>query len=928
MRLGGVGYAGASALEIGFAMPYLALILVLALTFAGDAPAREQIPIRYALSNGLDVVLVPDHRVPKVAVGVSYRVGSMNEPPGRSGFAHLFEHLMFSGTPAWPNIDVAFGAVGVDINAWTWEDRTYYHAEGLSSTLPFILSVEADRMANQGAAIDKEDLDVQRAVVLNEMRENVLDYVNGSGWEAIRTALFPAPHPYSRAVIGSMADLAAATLEDVHAFFDAYYSPNNAILAIVGDFDPEDAKALIAKTFGRVPRGPEVAPPHPPELAPARARIELEDKTPTPTIALGWSVPGFTSPELGPLQIASELLSNPEYGVLRRALVDKGLATGAWAWLERGYLGSRFLIEVSAAEGADAAAVEAAAREAVAGFVAGPVDPADLERARKRILLSHRVALEPLRARAELVALYTEMFDAPERALVDDPSVAGATPEAMAKAVRRLDPDDATVLIVQPGDRGGYPEVLTASSGIAEPLPRSERPAVEVPRLEAREPELGALPGHERATLSNGMMLVHYRLPGAPMTYVAARSTAGTLSAPEGREGLIELAVMMGPRGTEALDPDTFGKAVKDLGADVDWKADDVSTFLTLATPPESIGPAVALFADALRHPRFDAAEWDVAVAATIDMLASREGDLPDVAARAAEATLFPKRPGEPAIDRSIASVRAVTREEAKATYVRIFTPAGVTFYSVGPQPLAEVVAALNTSLSDWTEGAEPFPPVVRRPAEFPGKTRVLLVPEPGASQSAIYLARPAPGFDEPGHAESVAVLRLLSLDFISRLNSVIREEKGYSYGTDGEFAEAVRKGSVLAIDTTVERENTGPALTEILTGFAGLATVPVREAELQRTVMAYESLIAGTGETAHGLFDQILGQLGHGSSLEEEHARRLEVTRLALDAVRAQAVRLAALDNAVIVIAGDPEVVAPQLETIGLAPEIVARPN
>src|SRR5690606_5179828 len=239
-----------------------------------------------------------------------------------------------SGTPAWPDIDVAYGAVGVDINAWTWEDRTYYHAEGLSSALPFILSVEADRMAQQGAAIDQEDLDVQRAVVLNEMRENVLDYVNGAGWEAMRTALFPAPHPYSRAVIGSMADLAEATLEDVHAFFETYYAPNNAILAIVGDFDPDDARALIAETFGRVPRGPDIARPHLPDLEPARARIELEDKTPTPTVALGWSVPPFTAPDLGPLRIVAELLGNPEYGVLRRALVDKGLATGAWAWLE------------------------------------------------------------------------------------------------------------------------------------------------------------------------------------------------------------------------------------------------------------------------------------------------------------------------------------------------------------------------------------------------------------------------------------------------------------------------------------------------------------------------------------------------------------------------------------------------------------------
>lgn len=270
--------------------------------------------------------------------------------------------------------------------------------------------------------------------------------------------------------------------------------------------------------------------------------------------------------------------------------------------------------------------------------------------------------------------------------------------------------------------------------------------------------------------------------------------------------------------------------------------------------------------------------------------------------------------------------MRSITRKEAADLYAGMFSPGAVTFLSVGPQPLAELVQTLERHFGDWQPEAEALPRVVREPASFPPDTRVLLVPEPGASQSAIHIARPAPGFDEPGHAEAIATFRLLGFDFLSRLNSVIREEKGYSYGTDGELVEAVRKGSVMVIETTVERANTGAALSDMFAGFASLAAEPVREDELQRTVTAYYALIAGAGETAAGLFEEVWGQLGRGSSLEEEHGRRVAVTQLQLEAVRGQAAAMASLDNAVVVIVGDPDVVLPQLEAIGLDAEIVAR--
>jgi zinc protease len=906
-------------------MAYLAPMLHTALAPA-VAGEREDRPVfRYALRNGLDVVLVPDRRVPKVALNLSYKVGSVNEPPGRSGFAHLFEHLMFSGTPAYPNIDETYGALGITSNAFTGEDSTVYHAEGLSASLPVMLSVEADRMANQGAAITVEDLDLQRAVVLNEMRENVLDYVTGAGWEAMRAALFPPGHPYSRAVIGSMADLADARIEDVLRFFDAHYTPNNAILVIAGDFEVEDVRGMIADTFGRVPRGPDVARVSPVEIEPRRLRLEFEDGSPTPVVVLGWAVPAFGSPELGAIRIAGELLGDPDSGLLHKALVDTGLAATAYAWHEPGQLASRFFVYASACDGTDTSSLEAAMRSALAAFVASPIEPSDLARAKRRLLLNDKVSAEPLHALAGHVAVATNILGRPEAALKDDPAVLVATPESVLDTTaRRLDPEEATAMLIRPGDRGGYPEVLTSSTGVPRPIAAPRRSGVDIPPLAAREPAVAAPPAFETAVLRSGMRIVHYPMPHASLMHVAAVSSAGALSAPEGREGIVELATMLATRGAGGLDRDAFGKALKDLGASLSWQVEASASVLSLTAPAETLAAATALLAGAVRRPAFSARDWQIAVAETMDELAWREGDLADVAERTAEAALYPKLPGRAAIDRSFESVASITREEAQALHPQLFAPAATSFYTIGPAPLGDVVAALEQGFGDWESDAAPLPQVTLWPATFPARPRLLLAPEPGARRKVPTDVRPAPGMDEPGRSAAVAVFRVLAADFLSRLNGVIREEKGYSYGTGGDLLD-VRRGGAISVSTAVELENTGEVLADIFAGFAGLGADPVRADELERTITAYRAALAGIGETAAGLFEDVMAQLGAGTTLEKSYARRVATTQLTLDAVRAEATKLSSLDNAVIVVVGDPAV-RPQLEELGLDIELVQR--
>ena len=403
-----------------------------------------------------------------VAVEIGYKVGSMNEPPGRSGFAHLFEHLMFTGTPAWPDVDEAYGAFGVDINAATWEDNTLYHARGLASTLPLILSIEADRMANQGRAITKDALDVQRGVVLNEIRETVLDSANGAAWQALQGVLYPKGHPYARSVYGSIADLEAARIEDVHAFFDAYYLPNNAILAIVGDIDIERTRALVADTFGRVPRGSDVPSVDPTLIPPARQRLVLDDRVPTPTLLMAWTTPSIRERDTSLLRIAAEIIGNVEYGVLRRALVDTGLASAVGVWPVHAFLGSHIVVQATASEGTSPEKVERAARDALERFLGEAADADDFNRARLRILREDRIANDDPGQLAENIVAFTQFMDDPAIATEDDRHVATATADGMREAARRwLLPDDTSVIQVRPGDRATLPELLTASTGYA-----------------------------------------------------------------------------------------------------------------------------------------------------------------------------------------------------------------------------------------------------------------------------------------------------------------------------------------------------------------------------------------------------------------------------------------------------------------------------
>lgn len=904
----------------------LGLVAALVSISIGSARAQDMPPIdAYVLDNGLQVVLAPDPHVPLVALSVAYKVGSMNEPPGRSGFAHLFEHLMFTGTQAFPDFDAATLAVGIENNAYTTEDQTVYYMRGTASTLPVMLSIEADRLVHLGGDVDQAALDAQRSIVQNEMREKLLDAPGVAAGEALWTGLFPSPLPYSRSVFGSLPDLDAATLADVQGFFARYYVPNNAVLVIVGDFDVAATRALVEQTFGLVPRGADVPRTLPVAFEPTKVDLHFTDQLPTPEVSVGFTGPAANDPAQGALRVADQLLSNQDYGFLRQELVNTGIATDAWSYYVPGLLGGRLVVQADAADGVGADQLRQAMVAALEKFAKTPVDPAEVARARFVILLGDRTYMEAFSHRAQEIARLVTTDRNPLTVLEDDPDVAAADAAAVdAVIAATIDLDKASWAVVEPGARGDFPPMITTSSGVSEPLPAAKPASIGIPLLAAGPPPEPRLPQRQVATLANGLELVYYRIEDAPMMNLAVTAQGGLFNEPAGQEGLYGLATEVALHGAGALDYPAYARAATDLGATLSALMGEETANMTVSVPAENFAKGVDLLTLAIERPRFEQSEWDLLVSQTLDDLEWRESDVGGLAGRAIARLAFPVAAGQRAMDVSIASVESLTLDQAKAAYAALFNPQNTALYAVGPLPLDAVVAALETSLGQWTGPGAAVAPLAHPPAGFTSGRKIYVVPEPGTTQAAIAVAVPMPGVEQPRNSEAVAVMRLLGVDFISRLNSVLREEKGYSYGVDAGMQGPNAGDSALFVSTAVDISVLGPAVEEIVKGFAGLKSHPVTQDEVDRTVLAYRTMLAGASETSGGLFGLLLNAVGSGDTLEEVQARELAMTRIALDPVRAEATGMAGLDPAIIVIAGDGDIILEQLAAIGIADAVV----
>ncbi len=341
---------------------------------------------KYTLPNGLQVILHEDHSTPIVAVNTWYLVGSGDEQPGRTGFAHLFEHIMFMGSQNVPvgMFDQWLEAAGADNNGSTTEDRTNYYEVLPSNALELALWLDADRMGWLLPTMDLPKVDLQREVVKNERRQSYDNVPYGRADETILAALYPASHPYSWPVIGSMADLSAATLDDTRNFFRTYYAPNNATLSIAGDFDPAHAKQLVAKYFGSIPSGPAVnrRTSVPPVVIPSDKFLVLEDKVQLPRLFYTWPTVKLFAPDDAALDVLAQVLANDKNSRLYKKLVyDLQVVQSVRAFQESSRLTGKFQVDVLPKPGQATADIDKLVQAEIAGIINNGITQRELVRA-------------------------------------------------------------------------------------------------------------------------------------------------------------------------------------------------------------------------------------------------------------------------------------------------------------------------------------------------------------------------------------------------------------------------------------------------------------------------------------------------------------------------------------------------------------------
>lgn len=432
---------------------------------AAPAPADVSIPFtRSTLPNGMTVILHENHDVPLVVVNVSYGVGSRFEPPGRTGFAHLFEHLMFMGTRRVPTkaFDAWMEGAGGWNNAWTSNDRTDYYDVGPPTSLDLLLWMEADRLRDLGPLMTLEKLDAQREVVRNERRQTSENTPYGKVELRLPELLYPVGHPYHHPVIGSHADLEAATVDDVKAFFAKHYDPANASLVVAGDFDPARTKARVEQLFGAIPSRGAPVDPGAPGFSDTKStltkvvRETIEDEVELEKLVMAWQSPKHFGPGDAELDLLSTALAAGKASRLYKALVyEQKLAQSVEAEQESAELGSRFVVGVVARPNVPLDRIEAAVDKELEAMKKSPMSDAELERAKNLVETGFVTRLESVRERASLLNMYQAETKDPGYAQKDLQRYRAATKEGVRDvAAKVLDANARVILRVVPVKKG------------------------------------------------------------------------------------------------------------------------------------------------------------------------------------------------------------------------------------------------------------------------------------------------------------------------------------------------------------------------------------------------------------------------------------------------------------------------------------------
>jgi len=768
------------------------------------AHAEDMIPYRqFTLSNGLRVVVHEDHKTPKVAVSVWYHVGSMNEPEGKSGFAHLYEHLMFNGSENhnkeyMPPLQ-EIGASG--LNGSTAFDQTYYYEIVPTGGLERVLWLESDRMGHMLGAITQAKLDEQRAVVQNEKRTHENQpYALMDSYEA--AGIFPVNHPYYHPTIGSMEDLNGASLEDVKAWFRQYYGASNAVVSLSGDVTYDQAKSLMEKYFGSVPPGPPVhrLTAWVPTLAQDKSEV-MQDNVPHTAIAWTWPVPGQGTRDAPALRMAAEVLGRGKTSRLYKALVhDRQIATSVSASYSAYALAGIFSIDVKLKEGIDRAQVETVVNEVLRDFLkTGPTEE-EMRRAKTRSYADTARSMESIFVKAMALADGTMFYDNPGEFQEEERRF-----EAVTAAQARMAADSWLT-------KGSF-RLTVLPFG----QPRAVADAADRTRIPALAPSPGlTLPVSQEARLSNGIRVVFSPRPGTPTVEVTMVFNAGRAADTPTKKGLNGFTMSLMDSGPQKYSDQAFEERQAALGARLFGYHDADSDNFALSALTRSLPESIDLWAEYIRDPAFRPADLERERTLSLSALTQSLSNPEDMAQRTFTNMLYGRDHayGLPLAGRAD-TLKSFTRDDLVAFYDRWIRPDNAVIYASGDTTLATLTALLEKSLGSWKAPVAPKGEKSIAPLADQTVSRIVLIDKPGSIQSVIRVGQLVPSGLDPRDFDIEAMNDVLGGSFTARLNMNLREAKGWTYGANSLVADA-RGPQAFMVTTNIQTDKTAEALTEI----------------------------------------------------------------------------------------------------------------
>ncbi|WP_200975202.1 pitrilysin family protein [Echinicola sp. 20G] len=890
----------------------LLLFMGLIITSSAQTFKAEDIDIeyeRYVLPNGLKLLVYEDHKAPIVAVNVWYHVGSKNEKPGKSGFAHLFEHLMFNGSENFD--DDYFQAIerigGTDVNGTTNTDRTNYFQNVPVAALDQVLFLESDRMGHLLGVIDQEVLDEQRGVVQNEKRQGE-NQPYGQQWNYLTKAMYPKGHPYSWTVIGEMEDLNAASVEDVHEWFKAYYGAANAVIAIAGDVEPDDIYQRVMKYFGDIPAGQTVERQEVNIPVHARDSYQVyEDRVPESRVLFVWNTPQFGDREDIHFDLISALLSSGKSSRLYKRLVyDDQTASQVQAFQASSEIASRFVAYANVKPGKDVQEVRKVMLEEINRLVEeGPTEE-ELKRVKAAYFADFIKGLERIGGFGGvsdvLASNETYFGDASYYKTVLQYVEEATAGDIQATAQKWLS-QGKHVLVCNP-----FPD-YTVSEGSVD---RSSLPPL-------GEPKSSKFPDLEKAELSNGMKIILAKREGVPTVAMNLMFDAGYKADYLTKAGTAALAMNLLDEGTTNMNTLEISEKLQMLGASLGTGSDTDISSVSMTTLKPTLDESLSLFSDVVLHPAFAENEFERLKQEQLNNIMREKSQPVPMALRVMNKFLYGENHpySNPYTGTGYENtVSELTRDDMVNFYDTWIRPNNATLVITGDVEMSELKAKLESAFKDWKKGD--IPKIAFNKPRTDTKNTLYLMDRPESQQSVIIAGNLIDKYGDISEIAREQMINILGGEFTSRINMNLREDKHWAYGAFGLVLNAEHERPFL-VYAPVQTDKSAESIQELQKELSEFVTSrPATEEELEKVKNNQVLGLPGQWETNSSVNSSLYNMVKY--NLPDDYYQKYDanVRNLDLSDVKKVSEEVVKPENVNWFVVGDKAKIIDKLDSLG----------